>query len=126
MFNLAVLFALYPRFYVIKSAYGNSEYRFLTFRLPIRSQIGSLKNLSTPNRFNHALFFLQRFEQIIMVINGNRFYLIIGKLIGKQQIGFEMAFMIGAQIALQRMVAVLGGDGRVVNQRVEHINQFCH
>lgn len=58
-----------------------------------------------------------------MVINGNQFYRIIGKLIGKQQIGFEMAFTIGAQIALQRMVAVLGGDGRVVNQRVEHINQ---
>ena len=29
MFNLAALFALYPRFYFIKSAYGNSEYRFL-------------------------------------------------------------------------------------------------
>jgi len=29
VFNLAVLFALYPRFYVIKSAYVNSEYRFL-------------------------------------------------------------------------------------------------
>jgi len=27
--NLAVLFALYPHFYVIQSAYANSEYRFL-------------------------------------------------------------------------------------------------
>jgi len=26
--NLAALFALYPRFYVIKSAYAKSEYRF--------------------------------------------------------------------------------------------------
>ena len=26
--NLAVLFALYPRFYVIKDAYENREYRF--------------------------------------------------------------------------------------------------
>ncbi|MDO4656426.1 hypothetical protein [Kingella sp. (in: b-proteobacteria)] len=29
MSNLTALFALYPRFYFIKSAYGNSEYRFL-------------------------------------------------------------------------------------------------
>ncbi|MDO4656595.1 hypothetical protein [Kingella sp. (in: b-proteobacteria)] len=29
MSDLTALFALYPRFYVIKSAYGNSEYRFL-------------------------------------------------------------------------------------------------
>ena len=27
--NLAAFFALYPRFYFIKSAYENSEYRFL-------------------------------------------------------------------------------------------------
>ena len=27
--NLAALFALYPRFYAIKSTYENSEYRFL-------------------------------------------------------------------------------------------------
>ena len=26
--NFAVLFALYPRFYVIKDAYENREYRF--------------------------------------------------------------------------------------------------
>ena len=26
--NLAALFALYPRFYVIKSSYAKSEYRF--------------------------------------------------------------------------------------------------
>ena len=28
VYNLAVLSALYPRFYVIKSAYANNEYRF--------------------------------------------------------------------------------------------------
>ena len=28
VFNLAALFALYPRFYAIKSTYANSEYRF--------------------------------------------------------------------------------------------------
>ena len=31
---LTALFALYPRFYFIKSAYGNSEYRFLDKRQP--------------------------------------------------------------------------------------------
>ena len=39
MSNLAVLFALYPRFYVIKSTYENSEYRFLGFRLPQKGGI---------------------------------------------------------------------------------------
>ena len=46
MYNLAALFALYPRFYVIKSAYANSKYRFLeTFSGCLFAQtIGSLKN----------------------------------------------------------------------------------
>ena len=33
VFNLAVLFALYPRFYVIKYAYANNEHRFSFFNL---------------------------------------------------------------------------------------------
>ena len=45
--NLAVLFALYPRFYAIKSTYESSEYRFLVWvgfqAALILSTIGSLK-----------------------------------------------------------------------------------
>ena len=49
--NLAALFALYPRFYFIKSVYVNNEYRFLASQLCFATQaaycachpIGSLK-----------------------------------------------------------------------------------
>ena len=44
VFNLAVLFALYPRFYAIKSTYANSEYRFLAFQAAL-DVWGSLKCL---------------------------------------------------------------------------------
>ena len=43
MSNLTALFALYPRFYFIKSAYGNSEYRFLNgFDDDVERAVGKL------------------------------------------------------------------------------------
>ena len=45
--NLAVLFALYPRFYFIKSVYVNNEYRFLNTVVHHAPPIVSAKNRNT-------------------------------------------------------------------------------